>query len=95
MPICVNCGSSVEGAVYRNTLCSACGKELHTCRNCRHYAPGKPYDCAESIGEPIPDKTRANFCDFFQINLKSDNGGGDSSGKSSSAKDAFDALFGE
>ncbi|MBN2625605.1 MAG: hypothetical protein JXA95_02975 [Spirochaetales bacterium] len=93
MSQCVKCGASVEGSVYRNTLCPSCGAELHSCANCRHYAKGQPYDCRESIQEPVNDKNRANFCDFFQINTKTGSPGERSDSESS--KDAINALFGE
>jgi hypothetical protein len=85
----------VEGTVYRTTLCNSCGKELHSCLNCRHYNKGKPYDCSESIQEPVTQKDRANFCDYFQINLQSSREDKDRSGKNFVAKDDFNALFGE
>ncbi|MDC7218502.1 MAG: hypothetical protein PQJ59_01080 [Spirochaetales bacterium] len=98
MSVCVNCGAPVSGTVYRTTLCSQCGKDLHSCLCCRHYDTSKPYDCSESIQEPISEKGRANFCDFFQINLISPEnfkGGKPDSSRSDAAKDAFDALFGD
>ena len=95
MSVCANCAFPVEGSVYRNTVCPSCGKELHSCANCRHYAKGRPYDCAESISEPVIEKLRANFCDFFQINTKTAGSEKEAGGDSRPAKDAFDALFGE
>jgi len=52
--------------VYRNTLCPSCGKELKTCRNCMHFMPGFANDCREPVSEPVLDKDRANFCDWFR-----------------------------
>jgi hypothetical protein len=63
--------------------------------NCRHYAKGRPYDCNESIQEPVTDKSRANFCDFFQINQNSKASPKGKNEKKLEAKDAFDALFGD
>lgn len=94
MSQCINCGAPVEGTVYRTTLCPGCGRELKTCLNCRHYAPGRPYDCAETIQEPVTDKGRANFCDFFQINNRIGNAPPQSE-KGKNPKDDFDALFGD
>ncbi|MEJ2386200.1 MAG: hypothetical protein P8Y27_02445 [Chromatiaceae bacterium] len=43
--ICWQCGHGLTPADYgRETVCPACGKETHVCRNCRHFAPGRPND---------------------------------------------------
>jgi hypothetical protein len=33
---------------------------------CRHYDVSKAKQCREPVAEPVQDKTRANFCDWFQ-----------------------------
>ena len=92
MPTCANCGASYEAPIYRNTVCDACGKELKTCRNCRHFAPGAPSDCREPVSDPVSDKDRANFCDWFSP--APDAGAGKKAGGSDqSARKAFDSLF--
>jgi len=82
-----------EGAIYRTTVCSSCGKDLKVCLNCLFYSPGSPYDCREPVSEPVVEKNRANFCDFFQP-------GGDRIGvkgdlKQKESRKAFDSLFGD
>lgn len=93
MSCCSHCGEKIDQSVYRNTLCFFCGKELHSCLNCRHYDKSQPYECKESLLEPITDKGRANFCDFFQINIK--NSLNTPQDKKQSAKDALNDLFGD
>lgn len=47
--------------------CLHCGFDLHTCKGCRFYAPGKPNDCSIFGTDPIRDREAANFCEEFQI----------------------------
>jgi len=105
MSNCYACGASLDelGRVYRSTLCPSCGKEVHACLNCRFYEPGAHWDCRETISEPVRDKDRANFCDFFMLasggarNPGSSKPGGKPTGapdRSESARTNFDNLFG-
>jgi len=50
----------------RRSECPACAAPLHVCRQCRHHDPGKANACRERAAEKVLDKTRANFCDWFQ-----------------------------
>ena len=90
---CWSCGSDLERLprpLSRRATCPACQAELHVCRMCRHYDTGKAKQCREPMAEPVMDKTRANFCEWFQAGRShaSPNTG---SGKSS--HDALNALF--
>lgn len=67
---CWNCGADLSQSDYgREANCLACGKPTHVCRNCRHYATGRPNDCLEPLAERVLDKTRANFCEHFEPSL--------------------------
>ena len=57
---------SSDGPPGFNETCESCGKDLHACLNCRFSKPGARWDCAESIGAPVADKDRRNYCDGFQ-----------------------------
>jgi len=64
---CWNCGRALTAADYgRETNCPGCTKPTRVCRNCRHFAPGRPNDCVEPMAEPIAEKERANFCELFE-----------------------------
>lgn len=54
----------------REGECPNCRRQTHVCRNCRFYRPGLHNDCQEPIAERVPDKTRANFCDYFEPDPK-------------------------
>jgi len=67
---CWNCGREMSRLDYGRELdCPTCGKPSHCCRNCRHYAPGRPNACLEPLVELVVDKTRANFCELFTPSL--------------------------
>ncbi len=50
-------------------VCPHCDADLHTCKNCRYYSPGKPNDCLVPGTEFIRDREAANFCEDFKIKL--------------------------
>lgn len=94
---CHNCGepvSLVPGQnIRRQDTCSRCDADLHCCRNCRFFDPGKHNQCAETQAEWVSDKERANFCDYFEartsvdLRQRSGRAGGDD------ARKQFEALF--
>ncbi len=99
MASCFSCGAEYPDnmRVYRQTLCEQCGAEMKVCLNCRFYDPSAQYECRETIPEPVRDKERANFCDFFQ--LRPGSGATEAAqqrqSKQSQARSQFDSLFGD
>jgi hypothetical protein len=68
---CWNCGHGLTRLdLGRETDCPGCNKPTHCCRNCRHFAPGRPNECMEPQVERVVDKIRSNFCEFFEPNPK-------------------------
>jgi hypothetical protein len=64
---CWHCGRSLSAADYgRESNCPGCQKPTHVCRNCVHFAPGRPNDCVEPMAESVLEKERANFCELFE-----------------------------
>jgi hypothetical protein len=96
MKVCHFCGHILDQPlrVYRSSLCPGCSQELKICYNCRFYSPGAHWDCAESIREPVRDKDRSNFCDFFQFRESSE-ASDENSRPASGGQKAFDKLFGD
>lgn len=91
--MCKKCGKPItETTIYRTSTCPSCGSDLHSCINCKFYAPGSHYDCHETIDELVKDKEKANFCDNFSVK-KDFAGTSDSDDKKQNARDAFNALF--
>jgi len=68
---CWACGatSACPEIIGRSSHCPHCQRDWHSCRQCRHYAPGKANDCNEPVAERVSDPARANFCDWFQLAL--------------------------
>jgi predicted RNA-binding Zn-ribbon protein involved in translation (DUF1610 family) len=65
--ICWSCGARLAAVDYtREGECPQCRKQTHVCRNCRFYELGRPNACQEPVAEPVADKQRANFCDYFE-----------------------------
>ena len=97
MHACHFCGAAVENPreVYRNTTCSACGKDLKICLNCKFYSPGAHWDCSETIDEPVKDKDRSNFCTFFSFRVSQPQPGQKAGPDArQQAKKKLDKLFG-
>jgi hypothetical protein len=68
--VCWKCGASIEEwplPLSRLADCKACHAELHVCRQCLFYDTAKAKQCREPIAEEVKEKTRANFCDYFQV----------------------------
>ena len=66
---CWKCGASLAALslpLSRTDECRACRAQLHVCRMCRFYDAGKAKSCAEPVADEVQDKTRANFCGYFQ-----------------------------
>lgn len=96
--MCWKCGNSIQVCVSRNDVCSVCAADVHSCRNCKFFAPGQHYDCQESssLEGSVNDKERANFCDYFKLNCSGSVNDFDSiKQKQAQAKNAFNALFGD
>jgi hypothetical protein len=95
---CHFCGAPVEDprAVFRDSTCPACRRDLKVCRNCRFYSPGSHWDCAESVEEQVTDKERRTFCTFFSFRPGAPAPGQAArrTGAASDAKKKLDALFG-
>ena len=53
--------------------CPHCLTDIHVCKNCKFYIPGKPNDCYIPDIDKVLDKEKNNFCEEFSIktNFKS------------------------
>ena len=67
--VCWQCGAPLAELslpLSRTDECRACRAELHVCRMCRFYDTSKAKSCAEPVADEVQDKTRANFCGYFE-----------------------------
>ena len=68
MKVCFKCGTAVElEKVGRRDACPRCGNDLRVCLNCAFYDPARANACMEPQTEPVKEKDRANYCDFFRF----------------------------
>ena len=69
MSTCFGCGTAFNSDVqiFRSTTCPSCRKDAHVCLNCRFYDTSAHMDCRESIAEPVAQKDRSNFCEYFKL----------------------------
>jgi hypothetical protein len=95
--VCHNCGREIKvvGKVLRKDECPHCDADVHCCKNCRHFDPGKNNQCNEPQAELVREKDRANFCDFFEPNnrVPLTSRGGSKSSDRDDVRKAFDNLF--
>jgi hypothetical protein len=69
---CWKCGKQISDGLVKigfRAACIHCGIDLHVCKNCRYYAPGKPNDCAVPGTEFIKDRDAFNFCEEYRPKL--------------------------
>jgi len=94
---CWKCGETLEfppaSRVLNRDTCPKCDADLHCCRNCQLYDPGKHNQCAETQAEWVRDKEAANYCGYFQPNPVLLAGGQPPGSKGRDAKKKFDSLF--
>ena len=92
--VCWRCGADVSRLpqpLGRRAECDACHAELHVCRMCRHYDPGKAKQCRETMADEVKHKSRANFCEWFQAQADASS---PATPVKNDARHALDALFG-
>ena len=54
--------------VGRRDTCPHCEADLHCCLNCAFYDPHYANACREPNAEPVVEKDRGNFCEYFSFN---------------------------
>lgn len=90
--VCHHCRNEVVllAAIQRTDSCSSCYSDLKCCLNCTFYDPGRNNQCSDPAAEWVPDKSKANFCEFFTFRNQAATAG---AGAKAGAKSAFDSLF--
>lgn len=95
--VCHNCGREIKviGKFARTDECPHCNADIHCCKNCRFFDPGKNNQCSEPAAEYVRDKLKANFCDYFEPNnrIPLTTRGGAQTVDRDDVRKAFDKLF--
>ncbi len=100
---CKRCGTplAVEPPIPRDAECPSCGLDVRCCLQCRHYDSSFNNQCRETEADPVADKDRRNFCEFFELApvLRGAAKPGPTAGRAAISREAaarakLDALFG-
>ena len=94
--VCQSCGTAVPGCepIPRDSACEQCGTDLRCCRNCRHWDARYSNQCTETQADPVQDKTRRNFCEFFYFSRAAFTGTpGAGKDRAAEARAKLEALF--
>ncbi len=91
MGLCYFCKKEVEiiDKVFRKDTCPHCGRDLHSCVQCRFYDRNKHNRCLEPMAQHVTEREKYNFCDYYQFKV----GGTDDTDAQTAAKKALDDLF--
>ena len=98
MKICHHCGKDlgISGPVGRSESCPFCRSDLKVCLNCRFFDPGASNQCREPQVDPVLEKDKANFCEFFvfgEVHALDSTSPGGARTERDHVRAAFDALF--
>src|SRR5438552_12590628 len=93
---CQLCGAPVTIAepLPRDAECGSCKHDLRCCRNCRHYDPSYNNSCRETMADPVEDKLRRNFCEYFYFN-RAPYAAGAVSSRADEARAKLESLIGK
>jgi hypothetical protein len=65
---CSQCGTVLQ-AVPPTGLCPKCGFELHSCKQCMYFDPGRRFECMQPVPERVAKKDARNNCTFYEIRV--------------------------
>lgn len=89
---CARCGERQSGETpSRDTVCAACGSDLHTCTHCAHFDTSAPLECRKPIDQRVGKKDARNSCDHFEPKQAQEFAAEAETPRS--ARSAFDDLF--
>ena len=92
---CQYCGAAVtlSEPIPRESSCESCRHDYRSCRQCRHYDPTRNNSCRETEAELVEDKTRRNFCEFFDFNPAPFRAALADAGREAQARAKLEGLF--
>ncbi len=94
---CHACGhertsSTVPG---RTEICPGCRAELRCCLNCISYDVRAAEQCRDRRAEPVFEKDRGNFCEFFQFSTRASKGSTAGNSREEAARATLKSLLGD
>lgn len=94
--VCHACGAPtlLSEPVPRAAECEKCHADLRSCRNCRHWNVRYNNECTETEADPVADKARRNFCEYFYYSREGFTGApGGGADRAAEARAQLEALF--
>jgi hypothetical protein len=94
---CFKCGWEwkLSGEPGRSDTCPTCGNDLRVCLSCVHYDRSVAHQCRERRADPVLDKDRSNFCEYFEMARRIFRAAGTNSSREDSARDQLKKLLGD
>jgi len=92
---CRHCGTQValSEPIPRDAECPGCGRDLRACVQCRHYDTSYNNSCRETMADPVVEKERRNFCEYFSFSTAPFQAGAGSP-RQADARAKLEGLFG-
>ena len=92
---CHACGVAWNSSVSpgRTETCQGCRAELRCCLNCISYDARAAEQCRDRRADPVLDKDRGNFCEFFQFATRSWSAPALATSREQAARDTLKSLF--
>ncbi len=93
---CHHCGAEwiLSGNPGRSEACPQCRADLRCCLNCLHHDLRSAHQCRERRAEPVDDKQRATFCEYFEFTKREWKGKGGNA-REDAARSQLRKLFGD
>ena len=94
---CHQCGWewTIAGQPGRSETCEGCRADLRVCLNCLSYDPRVAQQCRERRAEPVEEKDRANYCEWFEFARRAYVPSANANSREQTARDQFKKLFGD
>ena len=95
MPQCHFCGAAMNlgEPIGREATCDSCGRDLRCCKQCRHYDPHYNNECRETMADPVVEKDRRNFCEYFHFSAEPFRAGAPATDRAAAARTKLESLF--
>lgn len=92
MQICHACRKELllDKKIGRRDECPFCHADLHCCLNCKFYERTASKQCREPVAEPVKEKQKANYCDYFTF---AESGEGSEKASLEKSRRQLDDLF--
>ncbi|HEY4417201.1 MAG TPA: hypothetical protein VGO57_16040 [Verrucomicrobiae bacterium] len=93
---CHNCGEpwTLSGNPGRGETCMKCRLDLRVCLNCLSYDRSVAQQCRERRAEPVLEKDKGNFCEYFEFARRTWQPKGENNSRESAAREQLKKLFG-